>query len=107
MLHALEVAPFARRQGLGRGMTRAVAAWALAAGAATLALAVTRANAPARALYDRLGMPDGGRIPLPRRPHDMMRPAAGSDRGCWPRCGNRYTKPRGRRSSSIRHPDPR
>jgi GNAT superfamily N-acetyltransferase len=56
MLHALEVAPFARRQGVASRLTRAVAAWGAAAGAATLALAVTRANVPARALYARLGM---------------------------------------------------
>ena len=37
-------------------MTGAAAAWAAAEGAATLALAVTRANAPARALYARLGL---------------------------------------------------
>jgi GNAT superfamily N-acetyltransferase len=56
VLHALEVAPFARRQGLGARMTRALAAWSRDAGAATLAVAVTRANAPARALYAGLGM---------------------------------------------------
>ena len=56
MLHALEVAPFARRHGLGAAMTGAAAAWAAAEGAATLAVAVTRANAPARALYARLGL---------------------------------------------------
>ena len=56
MLHALEVAPFARRQGLGARMTAAAAHWAHAQGAETLALAVTRANASARALYGRLGL---------------------------------------------------
>lgn len=56
MLHALEVAPFARRQGVGAAITAAAARWALGAGADRLALAVTRANAPARALYARLGM---------------------------------------------------
>ncbi|HET9070056.1 MAG TPA: GNAT family N-acetyltransferase [Amaricoccus sp.] len=56
MLHALEVAPFARRCGLGAAMTAAAAHWAAAEGAATFALAVTEANAPARALYLRLGL---------------------------------------------------
>lgn len=56
MLHALEVAPVTRRRGLGAGLTRAAAAWAAAQGAETLALAVTRANAPARALYAGLGL---------------------------------------------------
>jgi ribosomal protein S18 acetylase RimI-like enzyme len=56
MLHALEIAPAARRRGLGARMTRGAAAWAGARGAATLALAVTEANGAARALYAGLGM---------------------------------------------------
>ena len=56
VLHALEVAPFARRHGLGARMTAAAAHWAHAQGAETFALAVTRANASARALYGRLGL---------------------------------------------------
>ena len=59
VLHALEVAPFARRHGLGARMTAAAAHWARAQGAETFALAVTRANAPARALYAAAG--DGAR----------------------------------------------
>jgi GNAT superfamily N-acetyltransferase len=55
MLHALEVSPDARRAGLGGAMTRAAARWAASHGAGTLALAVTEANAPARALYAGLG----------------------------------------------------
>jgi ribosomal protein S18 acetylase RimI-like enzyme len=60
MLHALEVAPFARRAGLGEAITRAAAGWAAEHGFATLALAVTRRNAPALALYARLGMTEAG-----------------------------------------------
>jgi GNAT superfamily N-acetyltransferase len=60
MLHALEVAPFARRRGVGTALFRAAAAWALAEGAQSLALAVTRANAPARALYEGHGMAEVG-----------------------------------------------
>lgn len=61
MLHALEVAPGARRRGLGVLLTRAAAAWAVAQGAGVLALAVTEANAPARALYGGLGMVEAAR----------------------------------------------
>lgn len=61
MLHALEVAPAARRRGLGAALTRAAAAWAAERGAATLALAVTAANAPARGLYAGLGMAEAAR----------------------------------------------
>lgn len=56
MIHALHVDDVARRQGLARNLMRAAAAWALDQGAATLALAVTRANEPANALYAGLGM---------------------------------------------------
>ncbi len=60
MLHALEIAPAARGKGLAVHMTRAAAAWAGRQGAATLALAVTVRNAPARALYEGLGMTEAG-----------------------------------------------
>ncbi|MES2145648.1 MAG: GNAT family N-acetyltransferase [Pseudomonadota bacterium] len=56
MIHALEVAPDQRRRGVGRNLMRAAGVWAQAQGAATLALAVTDANLPARALYASLGM---------------------------------------------------
>ncbi|MGR3591406.1 acetyltransferase (GNAT) family protein [Limimaricola soesokkakensis] len=55
MLHALEVAAPARRRGTGRALMAMAAGWARAAGAQSLCLAVTRANAPARALYADLG----------------------------------------------------
>jgi N-acetylglutamate synthase len=61
MLHALEVAPAARRAGLGAALTRAAAAWARPRRAGLLAVAVTEANAPARALYDALGFRPAGR----------------------------------------------
>ncbi len=60
MLHALEIAEVARRRGLGARMTRFAAAWGAARGAQTLALAVTGANTPARALYAGLGMAEVG-----------------------------------------------
>lgn len=56
MVHAMVVAPRFRRKGLARHMVAAAAVWAAGQGAMTLALAVTRANAPARALYSSLGM---------------------------------------------------
>lgn len=56
MLHALEVAPWARGRGVGRGLTAAAASWVAEQGAGIFALAVTAANVPARALYDGLGL---------------------------------------------------
>lgn len=61
MIHAIEVLDAYRRQGAGRLLIEAAARWALDQGAIWLALAVTEANAPARALYDRLGMQVAGR----------------------------------------------
>jgi ribosomal protein S18 acetylase RimI-like enzyme len=61
MLHALHVDAAARRRGLGEIVTRVAAGWAEAAGARRLALVVTETNAPARALYARLGFADVGR----------------------------------------------
>lgn len=56
MVSALVVARHVRRQGLGRRMLQWTAAWAVDQGAGTLALAVEAENAPARALYEKLGM---------------------------------------------------
>lgn len=61
MLHALEVIPGLRRQGSAQNMLRAAAGWAGDQGADTLSLVVTAANAPARALYARMGMVETGR----------------------------------------------
>lgn len=60
MLHALEVPPAFRRKGVARLMVTGIAHWARTQGAETLALAVTTANAPARALYTGLGMAEAG-----------------------------------------------
>lgn len=60
MVHALHVDRAARRQGQARNLMRAAALWALDQGAETLALAVTRANEPANALYAALGMAAAG-----------------------------------------------
>jgi ribosomal protein S18 acetylase RimI-like enzyme len=56
MLHALEVRPALRRQGVGETLIRAAANWAAAEGSAQLALVVSARNTAARALYARIGM---------------------------------------------------
>lgn len=56
MLHALEVAPSARRKGLARLMMRAAAAWAGDHGATDFSVLVTRANQPAQRLYASMGL---------------------------------------------------
>jgi GNAT superfamily N-acetyltransferase len=61
MLHAIEVVPAHRRLGAGETLIRGAASFAVEHGAEWLALAVTEANAPARALYAKLGMAVVGR----------------------------------------------
>ena len=56
MIHAIEIAPEHRRKGGGELLMRGAASFAAEHGAAWLALAVTEANAPARALYEKLGI---------------------------------------------------
>ncbi len=56
MIHAIEIAPEHRRKGGGTLLMRGAASFAAEHGAEWLALAVTEANAPARALYERLGI---------------------------------------------------
>ncbi|MFI5225982.1 MAG: GNAT family N-acetyltransferase [Candidatus Limnocylindrales bacterium] len=59
------VDPSARRRGLGGALIEAVKAWAIAEGYPRLGLGVTTTNAPAIALYERLGFVDtGDRYPL-------------------------------------------
>ncbi|MTH66267.1 GNAT family N-acetyltransferase [Paracoccus shanxieyensis] len=60
MIHALEVLSAFRRRGLAGWMMRAAAQWAQQAGASTLALAVSRSNTPAMALYRSLGFAEVG-----------------------------------------------
>lgn len=60
MLHALVAAPAVRRAGVGRAGVVAAARFGLRHGATTLALAVTEANGPARALYSAMGLLDAG-----------------------------------------------
>ncbi|MCA3506595.1 MAG: GNAT family N-acetyltransferase [Rhodobacter sp.] len=56
MLHALAVPEPMRRTGIGATLLRRAAVWAGENGALALGVAVTEANAPARALYASLGM---------------------------------------------------
>lgn len=56
MLHALEILPHQRAQGLGGWMMRAAALWAGEQGAHTMSVICTADNAGANALYASLGM---------------------------------------------------
>ncbi len=56
MVHAVEVLPAHRRQGMGQWMMRAAAFWARDNGAHTLSVICTKANAGANGLYAALGM---------------------------------------------------
>lgn len=56
MLHALEVLPHQRRQGVANWIMRGAAFWAADNGADTLAVLCTQANGPANGLYDSLSM---------------------------------------------------
>jgi N-acetylglutamate synthase len=60
MVHAVEILPAMRRRGAATTTMHAIANWALQHGAHSLALAVTRANAPALALYAGLGLTEAG-----------------------------------------------
>ncbi|MFN3969792.1 MAG: GNAT family N-acetyltransferase [Gemmobacter sp.] len=55
-VHALTVVSALQRQGVGRHIMYAAAEWAHSVGARQIALAVTRTNAAANALYASLGM---------------------------------------------------
>lgn len=74
MLHAVEVTPALRRRGAARNLARAAAEWAAGRGAVWLALAVTEANAPARALYAGLGMLPAGGYHYRRAPEEEACP---------------------------------
>jgi ribosomal-protein-alanine N-acetyltransferase len=57
----IAVLPRARREGAGGSLMRALMAGAAARGAGELFLEVSEGNAPARALYRRLGAAEAGR----------------------------------------------
>ncbi len=56
MVHALEILPFQRRQGVARFLMHRAAFWALENGGTHLAVICTKANAAANRLYSSLGM---------------------------------------------------
>lgn len=56
MVHAVEIVPFQRKQGLGKWAMRGAAFWALDNGAETLSVMCTDRNEGANALYRSLGM---------------------------------------------------
>lgn len=60
MLHALEIAPAFRRNGLATWIMRQCAFWALAHNASHVAVLCTQDNAAGNALYDRLGFQNVG-----------------------------------------------
>lgn len=60
MIHAVEVLPGFRRQGLARWMMRQAAFWAQDLGATRMGLAVSRANTAAQATYASLGFTVAG-----------------------------------------------
>ena len=60
MIHAIEVLPQYRRKGSATLLMEVAARFASEHGATWLALAVTRANKGAQALYERLGMKECG-----------------------------------------------
>jgi ribosomal protein S18 acetylase RimI-like enzyme len=59
-LRRLRVAPEARRMGIGAALTGCVIDWSRAQGCRVLHLHTTSPQAPARALYERLGFRDVG-----------------------------------------------
>ena len=70
MLHALEILPHQRRQGMAVWMMRAAAFWAVENGADTLSVICTAANAPANALYASLGFSPVGQYHYRQHPEE-------------------------------------
>lgn len=71
MVHALEVLPHQRQQGLGRYFMREAAFWALENGASHMALVCLENNKGANALYSSLGMQLVGQYHYRIHPEDM------------------------------------
>lgn len=60
MLHALEVAPDHKRNGVGRNIMRGAANWAAARGATWMSVLVVNANHAANMFYQSLGLVNSG-----------------------------------------------
>lgn len=69
MVHAVEVLPHQRKQGVAEWIMRAAAFWARAQGAQHLAVLCVRANKPANALYSKLGFTRVGTYHYRQSPH--------------------------------------
>lgn len=67
VMHALEVRPAMRRQGVGAALTLRAGEWARGQGASSLALLVTRQNSAARALYETFGFVEAAQYHYRRR----------------------------------------
>jgi len=72
MVHAVEIAPAHRRQGLARHMMVASAFWAQLQGARWLTLVATQANTGANTLYASLGMTVVGQYHYRIAPEDAL-----------------------------------
>lgn len=70
MVHALEVLPHQRRQGVAGWMMRKAAFWGAEQGASHIAVLVTEANTGANALYDALGLTRIGGYHYRQHPED-------------------------------------
>ncbi|MCD1624797.1 MAG: GNAT family N-acetyltransferase [Paracoccaceae bacterium] len=71
MVHAIEVLPHQRQQGMARWFMRSAALWAQEHGTTHIAVVCTRANRAANALYASLGMALVGQYHYRKHPDDM------------------------------------
>ena len=72
MVHAVEVLPHQRRQGVAGRIMRAAAFWGARQGARHMAVLCTEANGPANALYSALGFEPAAQY------HYRMKPTSGA-----------------------------
>ncbi len=68
MVHAVEVLPTQRKQGVAEWMMRAAAIWGAGQGAGHIAVLCVTENKPANALYTKLGFTPRGHLSLPPIP---------------------------------------
>lgn len=68
MVHALEILPFQRRQGVGKYLMQKAAFWVLDQGGTTLSVICTSGNKAANGLYASLGMSIVGHYHYRQRP---------------------------------------
>ena len=71
MVHAVEVLPHQRKQGMAGWIMRLAAFWARDNGASHIAVVCTQANTAANALYASLGMPLVGQYHYRKHPDDV------------------------------------